>query len=86
MRHIPVSTRHWMDVDSTFFECCGRQMDVKTTLCAYWVKRSIMVLWYYGIILSLIGSPIPSFWICALFDIIFTDIIYKIQRLMMIVF
>ena len=35
MRHIPVSTRHWMDVDSTFFECCGRQMDVKTTLCAY---------------------------------------------------
>ena len=30
-----VKTRRYLDVDSTFFECYGRQMDVETTLCAY---------------------------------------------------
>ena len=30
-----VKTRRYMDVDSTFFERYGRQMDVKTKLCAY---------------------------------------------------
>ena len=25
-------------VDLALFECYGRQMDVKTTLCAYWVR------------------------------------------------
>ena len=33
----PVSKRRHLDVDSTFFEIYGRQMDVKTTLCVYWV-------------------------------------------------
>ena len=36
---IPVSTRRYLDVDSTVFERYGRQMDVKTTLCGYWVKN-----------------------------------------------
>ena len=33
-KHYPVSTRRYLDVVSTFFERCGRQMDVETTLCA----------------------------------------------------
>ena len=32
----PAITRRWFDVDSTSFERYGRQMDVETTLCAYW--------------------------------------------------
>ena len=35
--HFPVNTKHYLEVDSTFFERYGRQMDVKTTLCACWV-------------------------------------------------
>ena len=31
-----VNTTRCMDVDLTFFERYGRQMDVKTTLRAYW--------------------------------------------------
>ena len=30
------NTRRYLDVDLTTFERYGRQMDVKTTLCAYW--------------------------------------------------
>ena len=29
------NTKHYLDVDSTFFERYGRQMDLKTTFCAY---------------------------------------------------
>ena len=32
---IPINTRRYLDVYSTFCERYGRQMDVKTTLCAY---------------------------------------------------
>ena len=31
-----------MDVDPTFFERYGRQMDVKTTLCAYWYWKAFV--------------------------------------------
>ena len=33
---VPVNTRRYLDVDSTFFERYGRQMDVKTTVCLLW--------------------------------------------------
>ena len=33
--YYPANTRRYLDVVSTFFERNGRQMDVKTTLCAY---------------------------------------------------
>ena len=33
-----MSLRGYLDVDSTFFERHGSQMDVKTTLCAYSVR------------------------------------------------
>ena len=33
----PANTRRCFDVDSTSFERYGRQMDVQTTLCVYWV-------------------------------------------------
>ena len=33
---IPVNTRHYLDIHSTFYERYGRQIDVKTTLSAYW--------------------------------------------------
>ena len=36
LRKNPVNTRRCFDVDSTLFERYRRQMDVKTTLCAYW--------------------------------------------------
>ena len=36
-----VSTRRYLDVDSTFFERHRRQMDVKTTLCACWDESRI---------------------------------------------
>ena len=32
----PVNTRRYLDVDSTSFERYGRQMDVKTMLCAFY--------------------------------------------------
>ena len=35
--HFPANTRRCFDVDSTLFKRYGRQMDVDTTLCAYWV-------------------------------------------------
>ena len=35
-RYFPVDTRRYLDVDLTSFERYGRQMDVKTSLCAYW--------------------------------------------------
>ena len=34
--YVPAYTRRCFDVDSTSFERYGRQMDVETTLCAYW--------------------------------------------------
>ena len=34
--HIPAYTRRCFDVVSTSFYRYGRQMDVETTLCAYW--------------------------------------------------
>ena len=37
---ISINTKRYFDVDSTFFESYGRQMDVKTTLCAYWDRLS----------------------------------------------
>ena len=36
-RKNPVNTRRYLDVDSTSFERHGRRMNVKITLCAYWV-------------------------------------------------
>ena len=36
----PVNTRRYLDVDSTFLEC---QINVKTTLCAYWVGTRVVV-------------------------------------------
>ena len=33
------NTRRWFDVVLTSFERYGRQMDVETTLCAYWVSN-----------------------------------------------
>ena len=33
----PDNTRRWFDVVSTSFDRYGRQMNVETTLCAYWV-------------------------------------------------
>ena len=41
------NTRHYWDVDFTFFERYGRQMDFKITLCAYWayeIKKKILDL------------------------------------------
>ena len=35
----PVNTRRYLDVHSTFIERYERQMDVGTTLCAYWVEK-----------------------------------------------
>ena len=32
----PANTRSYLDINSTFFECYGRRMNVKTTFCAYW--------------------------------------------------
>ena len=32
----PANTRRYLDVNSTSFERCRCQMDVKTTLCVYW--------------------------------------------------
>ena len=37
LNELPANTRRCFDVDSTSFERYGRQMDVETTLCAYWV-------------------------------------------------
>ena len=34
----PISTRRYLDIDSTFFGRYECQMDVKTTLCAHWVS------------------------------------------------
>ena len=34
-----INTRRYLDVDSTFFERHGRQVDGKTTLCAYWAHH-----------------------------------------------
>ena len=38
-RHDPISTIRYFDVISTFFGRYERQMDVKTTMCAYWGPR-----------------------------------------------
>ena len=36
----PDNTRRYLDVNPTSFERYGRQMDVKTTLCAYWERSN----------------------------------------------
>ena len=36
----PINTRRYLDVNSTLFVRYGRQMDVKTASCAYWVTAS----------------------------------------------
>ena len=43
-RSFPANTRRCFDVDSTSFERYGRQMDVETTLCAYWVYENFLLL------------------------------------------
>ena len=44
-----VNTRRYLDIDSMLFERYGRQMDVKTILCAYWaidffLKQIIIII------------------------------------------
>ena len=44
----PANTRRCFDVDSTSFERYGCQMDVETTLCAYWVTLVLTALSWIG--------------------------------------
>ena len=40
-KFIPINRRRYLYVDLTLFERYGRQMDVKTTLCAYCDSKSL---------------------------------------------
>ena len=42
LNHTPANTRRCFDVDSKSFERYGRQMDVETTLYAYWDALSFI--------------------------------------------
>ena len=52
---LSVNTRRYLDVDLTFFECYGRQMDVKTTSCAYWAVSLNLVLTITDFLLIVAG-------------------------------
>ena len=41
---LTITTRRCFDVDSTSFERYGRQMDVETTLCAYWEAYTLLTV------------------------------------------
>ena len=55
------NTRRYFDVDSTSFERYGRQMDVKTTLCAYKrvYSRNVLILRTFSLqMLNLVKIPL----------------------------